>query len=108
RALSEPDVGDFEVGFAGPGFARDRADDLDAVGGELVEADLAGVALGDRVGGDEAELAGRAGQAGGAQEKIRAEVGAAAAAGGEVFDQEITVVGAEGAGDLLAALERRV
>ena len=55
-ALPQPDMGDFEARRARPLAAGDRPGDDAAVGRQLVETDLSGIALGDGVRGQEAAL----------------------------------------------------
>ena len=74
----------------------------------LVEADLAGVALGDGVRRDEAEVALAGQQRHGAEEEVGDQVGAALRAVRQDVDEPVADVGAHRAGELLAAEERRV
>jgi hypothetical protein len=107
-ALAQPDRGDLQVGLPRPLHARDGARQGTAAREQGVEADLAGVPLGDGVGGDQAELPVRAQQARGPQEEVGAQIRAAPAAIGEVTDEVIAIVGAERPGEALPSLERRV
>ena len=106
--MAQPDLRDFQAGGAGPLAAGRGAGDGPAGGENLIQTDLAGVALGDGVGSNEGALASRANHPGGFQEKIGAEVGAAALAGGEVFNQIFPIIRPKCTGDALASLERRI
>ena len=75
--LPQPDVGDFQARRPRPRAAGDGPGDDAAIGGQLVEPDLSGVALGDRVRGQEAELAPVSQQRLGPQEEVGTQVGTA-------------------------------
>ena len=92
---------------AGPALRLLSPVDRPAHVDRLVEADLAGVALGDRVGGDDADPASRRDRQVTEQE-VGAQVGVARLVPADALLQVLAVVRAERSADLLAAHERGV
>ena len=95
-------------GVAGPGLVGVGRVDGGAPLEELLQAHLAGVALGDGVHGQKAEVPAFAEQPERPQEEVAHQVGGPALPPGQVLDQVVPVGASEPAGDLLAAHERRV
>ena len=105
---TQPDVSHFEARRTRPRSAGDRSGDNATISHQLVEPDLSGVALGDRVRRQEAKLTTVPHQGGGPQSKVRTQVGTAPLPPSEVLNQIIPVRRPHVSGDLLPAHERWV
>ena len=91
-----PDGGILKSGaLRRPGLALDCLPDLSPSGHDLIQANLAGIALGERIGRDQASLAPRIEQGVRAEQEVGDQVGAAAHAMADSFDQVLAVGGAE-------------
>ena len=106
--MTEPEEGNLHRSGAFPrarlvGAVDVPVQDVDC----LVKANLAGVALGDRVSRDDADPA-LASDRQISKQEVRAQVGAAALTTADVVDQVLADVLAKAAGECLTAHERRV
>src|SRR5437016_4239975 len=83
RSTPAPDVSDLDRCHAGPLAARHGSWKHTSSSSELVKTDLAGVALGDGVRGDQPEATAIPEQLPGSKEEVGAEIGTASPSPGE-------------------------